>query len=336
MHISALAFTIATMFAGLLITRPAAASDPVEIKLATLAPKGSAWAKIMESGAKSIDTSTSGRVKFKFFFGGQQGDERDVVRKMKLGQLDGGGITAVGLGIIKGDVRVMELPFLFRSDKELDYVRDKMADELEKQFDSAGYVLLAWADVGWASLYSNTPITSKAELVKTKMWVWTDDAIVRALFSRLGVNGVPLGVPDVLPALQTGLINACYGPPLAAVALQWYTKVKYGTATPIAYSIGAIVVKKDVFAKISAEDQALVRAGGRTIGEQLMNNIRKDNERAKKAMEKSGIAFVTIPPAALAELDSVGKKVWDDLAGKVYAKDFLEKVKRTLAEFRKE
>src|SRR5688572_21183623 len=113
-----------------------------EIKLATLAPKGSAWAKILEKGAKDIETKTEGRVKIKWFFGGSQGDEREAVRKMKLGHLHGAAITAVGMGLIKSDVRVLEIPFLFKTDKELDYVREKMAPDFEKQFEDANFVLL--------------------------------------------------------------------------------------------------------------------------------------------------------------------------------------------------
>jgi TRAP-type transport system periplasmic protein len=307
-----------------------------ELKVASLAPKGSAWAKALEKGGKVIEEGTQGRVKVKFFFSGAQGDERDVVRKMKLGQIDGSAITAVGMGLIKGDVLVLQLPFLFKNDKELDYVRDKMAPDFEKQFTDAGYVLLAWGDVGWTHLYSNVEVKTKAELMQTKMWAWTDDPIVRTFFKRLGVNGVPLGVPDVLPSLQTGLINACYGSPLVAVALQWYTKVKFATAQPINYAIGALVVRKETFAALSAEDQKIVRDAGVTIGVELKKQIRKDNERAKKAMEASGIKFVSTPDAFVGELEKEGKGVWDDLAGgKLYSTDLLTKVKGHLADARK-
>lgn len=316
----------------LFATRSAGAA---ELKMATLAPKGSAWAKILDKGAKEIAARTGGRVTIKYYFSGQQGDERDVVRKMKLGQLDGAAVTAVGLGLIKGDVRVLELPYLFKNDRELDHVRSKMAAEFEKQFADAGYVLLAWGDVGWVHLYTNQPLTSRADLAKVKMWAWTDDAIVRTLFKRLGVNGVPLGVPDVLPSLNVGLINGCYGPPLAAVTLQWYTKVKYATAVPTSYSVGALLVRKEVFAKLSPEDQKAVREVSATTGQELMKAVRKDNEKARRAMEKNGIQFVAMPPAVAAELEKEGKAIWDELAGKLYSKDLLEKVKRHVAEVRK-
>jgi TRAP-type C4-dicarboxylate transport system substrate-binding protein len=308
------------------------ASAQLEAKVATLAPKGSAWAKIMEKGAKDIEARTSGRVKIKYFFGGQQGDERDVVRKMKLGQIDGSALTAVGLGLIQPEVRVLELPFLFRSDKQLDYVRNKMAPDFEAKFDAAGYVMLAWGDVGWVHLYSNIKVENRNDLAHTKMWAWTDDPIVRELFKLLGVNGVPLGVPDVLPSLQTGTIDACYGSPLAAVALQWYTKVRFATTMPISYSIGALVMKKDVFTKLSAEDQKSVREASKVMGDELMKTVRKDNERAKKAMEKSGVMFVTSPAAMVTELEKNGQKVWGNLVGKLYPGELLKQLQAHLAQ----
>jgi TRAP-type C4-dicarboxylate transport system substrate-binding protein len=272
----------------------------------------------------------------KFFFSGAQGDERDVVRKMKLGQIDGSAITAVGLGMIKGDVRVLELPFLFKNDKELDYVRDKMAPDFERQFDEAGYVLLAWGDVGWTHVYSNIEVKTRADLNSTKMWAWTDDPIVRSFFKRMGVNGVPLGVPDVLPSLQTGLINACYGSPLAAVALQWYTKVKFATSTPINYAIGALVLRKERFNELSADDRKIVMEAGKIMGDELKRAIRKDNTRARKAMEASGVKFIATPEVLVAELEREGKAIWGDLSGgKLYSTELLDKVKKHIADIRK-
>ena len=325
-RLALIAAAVAAVFVVGGVAAPAVAHAQVELKMATLAPKGSAWAKILEKGGKDIEAQTAGRVKVKYFFSGQQGDERDVVRKMTSGNLDGAALTAVGLGLIKGDVRVLELPFLFTNDKQVDYVRDAMKGDFEAQFDSAGYVLLAWGDVGWTHIYTNIPINNKADLAKAKMWAWKDDPIVRALFKGLGINGVPLGVPDVYPQLQTGGIDACYGSPLAAVALQWYTKVKFATTTPISYSIGAMVVRKDVFTKLSAEDQKIIRTSSAAMGAELLAMVRKDNERAKKAMQKAGVKFVETPAALVAELQAEGQKVWKTLVGSLYQQPMLDKV----------
>ena len=303
-----------------------------EIKVASLAPKGSVWEKLLTKSGKDIEKKTEGRVKFTYFFTGQQGDEREAVRKMKLKELDGAAITAVGLGLIKGDVRVLELPFMFKTEKQLDYVREKMAPDFEAQFDSAGYVLLAWGDVGWSHLYTNVEIKSKKDLQGTKIWAWTDDPIVKTLFANMGIKGVPLGVPDVLPNLKTGTIDACYGSPVAAVALQWFSKVKFATSMHMTYSIGAIVVTKDAWAQISKTDQEIIKGIAKTMDADMKKAVRKENKKAKKAMENAGIKFVETPAEMQAEFEKEAKKVWDELAGKLYEKSLLEKVKKYAAE----
>ena len=308
------------------------AKDSVELKVASLAPKGSVWEKLLTKAGKDIEKKTDGRVTVTFFFTGQQGDERESVRKMKLKELDGAAITAVGLGLIKGDVRVLELPFMFKTEKQLDYVRDKMSADFEAQFDSAGYVLLAWGDVGWSHLYTNIEIKTKEDLLKTKIWAWTDDPIVKTLFANLGIKGVPLGVPDVLPNLKTGTIDACYGSPVAAVALQWFSKVKYATSMHLTYSIGAIVLTKDSWKQISSSDQEIIKGIAKSLDGEMKKAVRKENKKAKKAMENAGIKFVETPAALQAEMEKEAKKVWDELAGKLYDKALLEKVKKYAAE----
>src|SRR5262249_26469361 len=152
------------------------------------------------------------------------GDERDVVRKMKLGQLDGAALSAIGLGLIQPQVLVLELPYLFTSDEQIDRVRMRLGPELEAGFERAGYVLVSWGDIGWGHTYFTAAITGPDDVARIKFWEWPDDPISREMFAVLGLNGVPLGLPDVLAALQTGTIQACAAPPLAAIALQWHTK----------------------------------------------------------------------------------------------------------------
>jgi TRAP-type C4-dicarboxylate transport system substrate-binding protein len=308
------------------------AEAQTEIKVATLAPAGSAWARIMADGATQLEAATQGRVKLHYYFSGSQGDERDVVRKMKLGQLDGAALTAVGLGLIQPDVLVLQLPFMFKNDKQIDQVREKLGPDFEKEFTDAGYTLVSWGDVGWVVSYSQVNVTTLAELQKVKTWVWVDDPIVRDYFTVLGVNAVPLGVPEVLTSLETGAVQAVYGPPLAALALQWYTKVKYMTDQEAGYGVGAMVVRKEVMDKLSPADRAIFLQGGKVVGQQLLASVRRDNARAKAAMLKAGIQVIHVPDDARMFFEVAGKQVWDRLAGKVYSKEWLEKVKKTVAE----
>lgn len=322
--------------AALVVTGLAAnASANTELRIATLAPPGSAWMKVLDKGAAAIEQHTEKRVKVKYYSGGSQGDERDVVRKMKLGQLDGGALTSVGLAMIYEGIRVLELPMLFESIEEMDYVRKKMWPHFQKKFAAKGFQLGEPGDVGWVYFMSQNKVESLSDLRKTKVWMWTDDQVVRAMFKKLNVSGVPLGVPDVLPALQSGRINACYGSPLAAVALQWSTKVRYMTSMPMSYAIGATVVRDAAWNQISAKDQKIQRLISRKIGDKLRAVVRLDNKDAQKQMTRKGVKISTTPPAMIRDFEKAAQAVWNDLAGSVYTKAELNLVLKYRDEYRK-
>jgi TRAP-type C4-dicarboxylate transport system substrate-binding protein len=316
------------------LAAPRPAHADTTFKIATLAPDGSSWMKLFREWSASVEKRTEGRVKIRFFAGGSQGDEKDAVRKMRLGQLNGAAVTGVGLGLLNSEVRLLELPGLIRSDAELDHLRTTLDTDFRAKFNEKGYELLVWGDVGWVYLFSNTPVTSKAELAKTKMWVWVDDPVVRALFGQLGVQGVPLGVPDVLPSLQTGLIDAAYGSPLSTVALQWHSKVKYMTERPPALGTGATVVTRKDFDKLSPEDQKVLHEESKVLQQKLLDTIRRDNDRALAKMKSLGLTLVPSPPEFQEELRKANEAVWAELVDKMYPAAWLERVKGILAQYR--
>ena len=329
---SLLRFGVAAL--ALAATAGTAAAENVEIRLATLAPDGSSWMKILGKGAGEIATKTSNRVTIKYYAGGVQGDERDVVRKINLGQLDGAAVTSVGLSMIDESIRVLELPRMFATVEELDYVADKMWPYFQKKFEAKGFRLGDRGDVGWVYFLSKEEIRSLSNLKGAKVWMWGDDGIVRAMYKKLGVSGVPLGVPEVEPALTTGRINACYSSPLAAVALQWNTKVKYMTSLPMSYAIGATVLKLDTVKKLSADDDQLIGKITKGMSKTLRKQIRKDNDSAKKQMERKGVKISETPADMVAAFDKAAQEVWTELAGKVYTKAELDMVIKYRDEFR--
>ena len=310
------------------------AASAEEWRIATLAPEGSAWMKILSRGAEEVNKATGGKVTIKYYAGGVQGDEKDVVAKMQAGSLDGGAMTSVGLSLVDESIRVLELPMMFQSVEELDYVRNKMWPTFKARYAKKGYHLGDPGDVGFLYFYSNTPIKSLNDLTKAKVWMWGEDKLVRAMYKRLGVNGVPMGVPDVLPALNTGRINAAYASPLAAVALQWYTKVKFATSMPMAYGIGATLVRKDKWDKMSAADQKAVQKVLKTQANKLRKAVRKDNQRAFKAITRAGVKVVETPAAMVADFEKHSKAVWSEQAGKIYSKEDLAMVLKYRDEYR--
>jgi TRAP-type C4-dicarboxylate transport system substrate-binding protein len=327
-----LSFCAAALVAA---TAGTAAADNVEVRLATLAPDGSSWMKILSKGSAEIETKTEGRVKVKYYAGGVQGDERDVVRKMNLGQLDGGAFTSVGLSMIYEGIRVLELPRMFASVEELDYVADKMWPHFVAEFEKKGYKLGDRGDVGWIYFMSKNEVKSVADLKAQKVWMWGDDGLVRAMYKQLGVSGVPLGVPEVEPNLTTGRINACYSSPLAAVALQWNTKVKFMTSMPMSYAIGATVFKKDVYNKVSKADVDLITKITKGMQKVLRKQIRKDNESSKKTMLRKGVKVSDTPAAMQGDFDKAAAAVWAELTGKMFSKAELDDVLKYRDEYRK-
>ncbi len=311
-----------------------AAAENVELRIATLAPSGSPWMAVLDKSAAEIKEKTGGRVTLKYFEGGQQGDERDFVRKIKLGQLDGAAVTAIGLSMIDESIRVLELPMMFNTVEEVDYVADKMWPYFQKKFEEKGFKLNDRGEVGWAYFLSKNKVESLSDLKGQKLWQWGDDRLVGAMFKKLGLNGVPLGVPEVDSSLTSGRITACYGSPVAAVALQWYTKVKFMTSMPMSYGIGATVVSLETIKKISAEDQKSVQDIGRAGSKKLRKVIRKANEDAKSTMARKGVTIVQSPPALVDEFTKNAFEVHKQLVGTLYSQKELDMVLKYREEFR--
>jgi TRAP-type C4-dicarboxylate transport system substrate-binding protein len=313
--------------------RPARA-DNLELRIATLAPSGSPWMEVLDKAAGETKTKTAGRITLKYFEGGQQGDERDFVRKINLGQLDGAAVTAVGLSMIDESIRVLELPMMFESAEEFDYVADKLWPYFQKKFEKKGFRLNDRGEVGWIYFLSKSKVEKLADLRNLKLWMWGDDQLVGAIFKKLGLNGVPLGVPEVDAALTSGKIDGCYGSPVAAVALQWYSKVKFMTSMPMSFAMGATVISNAAYKKLAAEDLKVLEDVSRANAKKLRKTIRKSNEDAKGTMSRKGVTVVPTPVAMVDEFTKASTEIWEQLAGKVYSRDELKMVLEARDEYR--
>ena len=313
--------------------RPARAQG-TELRLATLAPSGSPWMEVLDKAADETKNKTAGRVTLKYFEGGQQGDERDFVRKIKLGQLDGAAVTAVGLSMIDESIRVLELPMMFESAEEFDYVADKLWPYFQKKFEAKGFRLQDRGEVGWIYFLSKNKVEKLSDLQGQKLWMWGDDRLVGAVFKKLGLNGVPLGVPEVDAALTSGKIDACYSSPVAAVALQWYSKVKFMTSMPMSFAIGATIVSNEAYKKVTPQDAKLIEDISRANAKKLRKVIRKANEDAKGTMSRKGVQVIQTPVAMVDEFTKAASELWNELAGKIYSKEELKMVLDARDEYR--
>lgn len=310
-----------------------AADKKIHIKFATLAPEGSTWMKEMRRLDKEVQDATGGAVAFKFYAGGVSGDEVDVIRKMRIGQVHAAGFTGVGLGEILPEIRVLDLPFLFENDKQVEHIYESMNDYFAGKFAEKGYVLLGWVPVGWVHFFSKYEIQAIDDLKKTKSWMWEGDPLVQEAYSALNIKPFPLSITDVLMALQTGMIDTVYTSPVGALALQWFSKVNFMSQIRMGNSTGAVLMTKEQYDRMSPEHRKHVSEISRKILKELVRKTQEENAKSIDVMLKSGLRSAVAPSVAEVEkFHQIGATIRQNLTGKLFPKELLDKVLSHLKE----
>ena len=282
-------------------------------KIATVSPDGTFWMQEMRAAAEDIKEKTQGRVEFKFYPGGVMGSDESVLRKIRIGQLQGGAVTAGSMTSIAPDIAIYELPYLFESLDQVDYVRSKMDAELISELEKKGFISFGLAEGGFSYMMSDEPLQSVAEVGSKKVWLPSNHDVGEAVFSSAGISPVPLPLSDVLTGLQTGLIDTIIAPPIGAIALQWHTKINYVMDEPLTYFSALLVIDKKAFNKLKDEDREIVRSIMSDAFKRINDQNRKDNTAAKQALINQGIKFVRLAPDAAKEWRQVGDKAVDML-----------------------
>jgi TRAP-type C4-dicarboxylate transport system substrate-binding protein len=288
---------LARALLGAWLATAAATAGAVDIKIATVAPDGSRWMQQMRAGAEEVNARTAGRVSLKFYPGGVMGNDAQVLRKIRVGQLQGGAFTAGGLGERYGALNLYGIPLLFRSLAEIDAVRAELDPELAAGLERAGFVTFGFIEGGFANLLANEPIHSVEDMRRKKVWVPEGDQISFMVMETMDLSPAVLPVTDVLTGLQTGLIDIAFASPVAALVMQWHTKVKYITELPVSYSMGVFAIDKGTFESLSAEDRQIVREVMGGYIESLDREARDDNRRAAEVLARSGLQTVTVDEA---------------------------------------
>ncbi|MBN2710481.1 MAG: TRAP transporter substrate-binding protein DctP [Calditrichaceae bacterium] len=305
------------------------------IKFATVAPEGSTWMNVMKDFSKEVSEKTNGNVEFKIYGGMVQGDEKDVLRKIRINQLQSGGFTGVGLGEILPEVRILESPFMFKNKEEIDYIYEKFHQRFFDGFEKQGYILLGWAEVGYVYVYTNSMVRNTEEFRGVKMWMWEGDPLAEATFKAFNINPIPLSLADVLTSLQTGLIDGVYTSPLACITLQWFTKIKYFVDVPLTNSIGAVLVSAKSFKKLSDSEQQIMLELGKKYFRKLTELSRIDNKKSTEEILKYGIQRIIVEDkSVLKDYEEIGRKAQQDLIGKLYDQELLSQIQNALVEFR--
>jgi TRAP-type C4-dicarboxylate transport system substrate-binding protein len=267
-------------------------SSAAVFKIATVSPDGTSWMKSMRAAAAEIAAQTDGRVKFKFYPGGVMGNDKAVMRKIRIGQLQGAAVPGGAMAGVAPDSLIYTQPLKFRNFAEIDYVRERMDSKIVADIENGGFVNFGLAEGGFAYVMAKRPIASVGELKKGKVWIPSGDKAALDAVQSFGVSPVPLSLADVLAGLQTGLIDTAATSPIGAIALQWHTQISHMTDLPIMYFYALLAIDKKVFMRLPADDQKIVRTVMTQAYKKIDAQNRKDNESAYDALLKQGIKLV--------------------------------------------
>ena len=266
--------------------------DARTIKIATLSPDGTMWMRVMRNAANDVAKQTNNQVRIKFYPGGVMGGDSAVLRKIRLGQLNGGVFISGTLAKFYPENLVYNLPLVFKSYKEVDYVRDRMDATIMQGLEENGFVTFGLGEGGFAYLMSKEPVRSIEDLRKQKVWIPDNDEASLEILKTFGVSPIPLSLADVRPSLQTGLIDTVTASPVGAIALQWHTQVNYVTDIPLFYLYGMLAVDRKAFLKFSKEHQIILRKTMGAAFSEIDRQNRKDNDKAYEALKKQGLQFI--------------------------------------------
>lgn len=305
------------------------------IKIATLSPDGTTWMKKMRNAAKEIATRTSNRVKIKFYPGGVMGNENAVLRKMRINQLQGAAITGGALERYYKDVDIYSMPFLFNSHEEVLYVRKKMDKLIIQGLEKGGLISFGIAESGFAYILSDRPIKDVAELRKQKAWI-PDTASARNAVKAFKFQPIPLPFSDVLAALQTSLVNTIAISPIASIALQWHTQVKYLTDMPLLYGWGTLVIGKRAMNKLKTADKKIVTEILKRNFKEIDAQNQKDNNAALAALKNQGIIFIKPDNKQLAHWKELAQEGNSELVKKGFHTEKMYKlINKYIADYQK-
>jgi TRAP-type C4-dicarboxylate transport system substrate-binding protein len=312
-----------------------AAAQQVVIKMATLVPEGSSWHLILKEMADKWKTVSGGRVVVRLYAGGVAGDDGDVVRKMRLGTLNAGVLTEVGISDIDRSVLALSVPLLFSSYEEVDAALEKMRPSLEAKMAAKGFVVLDWLDGGWSHIFAQKPVATPDDLKPLKLFTPAGDPQAVEVYKAAGFNPVPLPTTELSTALQTGLVNAVQVPPQVAVITQYYTHAKYMTDLKWLLLLGATVVSKSTWDKVPADARPALLEAAREAGRRLRAEIRQGGDRDVEAMKKRGLVVVPVDSRARELWRKAVENAYPRIRGQVVPADAFDEAVRLRDEIRK-
>jgi len=330
--------TLSRMAAGLGATLLSlgTAHAAVTIAMGTVAPTDSPWHKVLKQMAEDWKKASNGEVTLKILADGSLGDELAMVQKMRAGVLSGVAISGAGLPEIEPSVMAFQVPMMFESYEELDYVRDHIAPRLEKSIEAKGFIVLNWGDVGWIHFFSKQPARTVDDFRKTKLYIVAGDAKAENFYKVAGFKPVPLAATDILPMLQTGVIDAFDAPPLYALSGQFFGLAKYMSDIQWAPLVGATLVTKKAWDRVPEALRPKLLEAARVAGDKFRTDIRALSDQAIVEMEKRGLVVTRATAAERASWQREAEGIYPRLRGPYVPPELFDEVQKIRDQFRAE
>lgn len=312
------------------VSSVSSAEQMTTIRFATLLPPGSPYMDVLRAWNRTLKKGTDNKVQLRFYSGGSQGDERDFVRKMRVGQMDAAALSTTGLGIVVRPALVLAVPGVVENYEELARVREALDPRFDELFEQNGFQLLAWADAGKTRIMSAHEFSKPSDLKSLRPWAWKDDPIFDHFLKVIGANPVRLGLNEVYPGLQTRMIDTVPTSAIAAVVLQWFTKLKYVAKQNFGIIVGAILIEREKYERLTLEQQQVLRDSAVQMTRTFQPLVRRDDDAAYRLLLKRGFVEVDLEKHQEA-WNATAAQTRNELVGRVYSKSLLKAVESAAA-----
>ncbi|MBX3272076.1 MAG: TRAP transporter substrate-binding protein DctP [Sandaracinaceae bacterium] len=318
---------------ALVVSRDVGAQSPAAahtIRMATLAPRNPVMVRGVARWNQQLAAATDGRLQVRVYWGGQMGDERTVVRKMRIGDVDAASLTSSGLSLIYRPVLALQAPGIIANYRQVDAVREQIGPELQRGIEGEGFGLLGFGDSGRIRIFSREPVRRPQDLRRMRPWVPRTDAIFRHFLAVVGATGVPLSIGEVFGGLRSGMIDAAPGTALAVAGLQWFTSVQYCTAQGDGFLVGGLVVRRGFLDQLSEADRRALIDVSAQNHQRTIQSARQADERAYEALQRHGITPIDVE-AHRAEWEDTARQTRQRMSGAVVPAELLRRVEAVAA-----
>jgi TRAP-type C4-dicarboxylate transport system substrate-binding protein len=326
--------TLAILFLLFFSCNQLQAAPKYLFKIASLAPAGSVWIEQFENFAKDVGEKTGGEVGFRVYSGGVMGDDQSMYRKIRVGQLHGSGFTMTGISTVVPDFRVLSIPFLFESYKEVDYVIEGLIPTFKERFREKGLEFIAMTEVGFIYAMSTQPISTFEKLKDSKNWSPSGDPVSEVYLSALGISPMQLSIPDVLTSLQSGLVETVYNSLYGSIVLQWFTKARYIADVPYGYAYGVFALDGAKFAGLPEMHKKAIQAAAQIHFPVLLEKTRESNSESRRVLEARGGEFLKVDEETLGILREKSEQSVDSLVPHSLSKGIYDQVVELRKQFR--